>query len=355
MGIGLISATFGIGGGAGLVLSGLIVDNVPYEWIFWFALPAILIAIVMTFLFIPESPIKSPAKIDWGGAALLSTTLVCLLVGVSEANSWGWGDPRIIGLFAASLIAAVTWVRYERNQPQPLVDISMMRERAVFTTNATALLVGFGMFGSFILIPMLVQLPPESGVGFGATVTEAGLFMAPSAAIMLFAGPLAGWLGSRVGSRTPLMIGTALIVVSFAILAAFHETRGWIYASSAILGLGIGFAFASMANLVVEAVHPSKTGVATGINTIMRTIGGSLGGQIAATIVAAHVVASTGFPSAEGFELAFALSAGVMVLAFLAAFAIPKSLPYAPERPVRSEATPATSRLAGSTASGGSQ
>ncbi|HYH62297.1 MAG TPA: MFS transporter [Solirubrobacterales bacterium] len=355
MGIGLISATFGIGGGAGLVLSGLIVDNVPYEWIFWFALPAILIAIVMTFLFIPESPIKSPAKIDWGGAALLSTTLVCLLVGVSEANSWGWGDTRIIGLFAASLIASVTWVRYERGQPQPLVDISMMRERAVFTTNATALLVGFGMFGSFILIPMLVQLPSESGVGFGATVTEAGLFMAPSAAIMLFAGPLAGWLGSRVGSRTPLMIGTALIVVSFAVLAAFHETRGWIYASSAILGLGIGFAFASMANLVVEAVHPSKTGVATGINTIMRTIGGSLGGQIAATIVAAHVVASTGFPSAEGFELAFALSAGVMVLAFLAAFAIPKSLPYAPERPVRSEATPATSRLAGSTASGGSQ
>jgi len=186
-------------------------------------------------------------------------------------------------------------------------------------------------------------------------VTEAGLFMAPSAAIMLFAGPLAGWLGSRVGSRTPLMMGTALIVVSFAILAAFHETRAWIYASSAILGLGIGFSFASMANLVVEAVHPSKTGVATGINTIMRTIGGSLGGQIAATIVAAHVVASTGFPSAQGFELAFALSAGVMVLAFLAAFAIPKTLPYAPERPARSEAIAATSRLAGSTASGGSQ
>ena len=152
----------------------------------------------MTFLFIPESPIKSPAKIDWGGAALLSTTLVCLLVGVSEANTWGWGDPRIIGLFAASLVAAVAWVRYERGHPQPLVDISMMRERAVFTTNATALLVGFGMFGSFILIPLLVQLPPESGVGFGASVTEAGLFMAPSAAVMLFAGPSPA--GSAAGS-----------------------------------------------------------------------------------------------------------------------------------------------------------
>ena len=142
------------------------------RWIFWLALPAILIAIIMTFLFIPESPVKSPAKIDWGGAALLSTTLICLLVGVSEANSWGWGDPRIVGLFAAALIAFIAWVRYEGRQPQPLVDIDMMRERAVLTTNVTALLVGFGMFGSFILIPLLVQLPAESGVGFGATVHQ---------------------------------------------------------------------------------------------------------------------------------------------------------------------------------------
>ena len=68
-GIGLISATFGIGGGAGLVLSGLIVDHLSYEWIFWFGLAVVLVAIVATHLFIPESPVKSPARIDWAGAA----------------------------------------------------------------------------------------------------------------------------------------------------------------------------------------------------------------------------------------------------------------------------------------------
>ena len=178
-GIGLISATFGIGGGAGLVLSGLIVDHLAYEWIFWLGLVFIAVAIVATFLWVPESPVKSPAKIDWGGAALLSGTLVSLLVGVSEANSWGWGSPEILGLFATSAILFMTWVRYERHQPEPLVDIAMMRERAVLTTNLTALMVGFGMFGSFILIPQLVQLPESTGFGFGATVTQAGLFMAP--------------------------------------------------------------------------------------------------------------------------------------------------------------------------------
>lgn len=330
-GIGLISATFGIGGGAGLVLSGVIVDNLDYEWIFWLGLVFIAIAIVATFLWVPESPIKSPARIDWVGAGLLSATLIALLVGVSEANSWGWGSPPILGLFGAAIALGYAWVVFERRQSEPLVDIEMMRERAVATTNLTALLVGFGMFGSFILIPQLVQTPEASGFGFGATVTQAGVFMAPSAAMMLFAGPLAGWLGSRFGSRLPLLIGTAVGAASFVLLLLTYESRLGIYLASAALGLGIGFSFAAMANLVVEAVPPSRTGVATGMNTIMRTIGGSVGGQIAASIVAAHVVLATGLPQAGGFELAFAIAAVGMAGAFVAALAIPRRLAYSPD------------------------
>ena len=89
-GIGLISATFGIGGGAGLILSGLIVDNLSYRWIFWFGLIVVLIAVVATRLWVPESPIKSPARVDYGGAALLSAGLTAFLVAVSEGNRWGW-------------------------------------------------------------------------------------------------------------------------------------------------------------------------------------------------------------------------------------------------------------------------
>ena len=231
------------------------------------------------------------------------------------------------------------WVAFERRQAEPLVDIGMMRERAIATTNLTALLVGFGMFGSFILIPQLVQTPQASGFGFGATVTQAGVFMAPSALMMLFAGPLAGWLGSRYGSRLPLLIGTAVGSASFVLLLLTYESRLGIYFASAALGLGIGFAFASMANLVVEAVHPSRTGVATGMNTIMRTIGGSLGGQITASVVAGHVVAGTAFPAETGFTIAFAISAAGVGAAFLAALAIPARLPYS-ARPAAAAAPP---------------
>ena len=321
-GIGLISATFGIGGGAGLVLSGLIVDNLSYEWLFWLGLIVVVVAIVATYLFVPESPIKSPARIDWVGAVLMSAGLIALLVAVSEGNTWGWGSGRVLGLFAAAAVILSVWAVFETRVPQPLVDMNMMRGRAVLTTNLTALLVGFGMFGSFILIPQFVQMPSTAGFGFGATVTEAGLFLLPSAAVMLIAGPFAGWLGGRFGSKLPLVLGTLIGTASFAFLAVAHEERWMIYVGVTLLGIGIGFSFAAMANLIVEAVDQTQTGVATAMNTIMRTIGGALGGQIAASIVAGHIGAG-GLPQESGFTSAFVMSALGMAAAFALALAVP--------------------------------
>jgi EmrB/QacA subfamily drug resistance transporter len=320
-GIGLISATFGIGGGAGLALSGVIVDNLSYEWIFWFGLVATIVAIVATHLFVPESPVKSPARIDWAGAGLLSGGLVCLLLAVSEGNNWGWGSGRIVGLFAAAVLVLGVWVGYERRVSEPLVDVALLRVRGVWTTNLVALLIGFGMFGSFILIPQFVQAPAGAGYGFAANVTEAGLFLVPSAGIMLVAGPIAGWLGGRFGSKLPLLIGALVATTSFSFLAAAHTQRWHIYLATVLLGLGIGFAFASMANLIVDAVPQAQTGEATGMNTIMRTVGGALGGQIAASIVSGHV--SHGIATESGYTEAFALSAAGVFVAFLAGLLIP--------------------------------
>ena len=316
-GIGLISATFGVGGGAGLVLSGVIVDHLHYTWIFWLSLLVIIGAVICTHLFVPESPIKTPARIDWGGAALMSVGLSSVLLAVSEGNSWGWGSARVLGLIAFGVIVLVGWARFELHVPQPLVDMRMMRMRGVWTTNVTALMVGFGMFGSFLLVPQFVEMPPSAGFGFGASVTEAGLYLLPSAAVMLVAGPAAGWLGNRFGSRTPLLIGIALVAIAFVQLALLHDHPWHVFVNSVLTGAGIGLAFASMATLIVEAVPQSQTGVATGMNTIMRSIGGALGAQIAASIVGAHADESH-------FVAAFLVSAGGLALAFIAALVIPR-------------------------------
>jgi EmrB/QacA subfamily drug resistance transporter len=322
-GIGLISATFGIGGGLGLVLAGVIVDQLNYRWIFWFALVIIVAATIATHFFVPESPVKNPAKIDWIGAVGLGVGLSAVLLAVSEGNSWGWLSARVLGLVAAGLAVLALWVRFELRAPEPLVDMRMMRLRGVWTTNLTSLMVGFGMFGAYLLLPQLVEMPASTGFGFGASVTAAGLFLLPSALVMLVAGPVAGAMGARFGSRVPLLIGIVVAIASFVLFAAAHDQRWQIYLGATLNGIGIGLSFAAMAALIVEAVPQAQTGVATGMNTIMRTIGGALGAQIAASIVTAHV-ARGGLPAESGFTEAFAASAVALTLALAAGLLIPR-------------------------------
>jgi EmrB/QacA subfamily drug resistance transporter len=321
-GIAFLSALMGIGGGAGIILAGPIVDALSYHWLFWFPLFAVVAAVIATVLFVPESPIKTPGRINWLGAALLSAWLVCVLVAVSEGSGWGWTSGRVLGLFAAGAVLAVLWVRNESRTAEPLVDMRMMRIRGVWTVNAAAFLVGAGMYSSFVLIPQFVSEPTSSGYGFGASVSQAGLFLAPSTLGMLLLGPVAGRLSERVGSRVPLILGGLTTTLSFVLLAVAHSHHWEIYVASAVLGAGIGLAFASLANLIVEAVPPHQTGVATGMNTVMRTLGGSVGGQIGASVLAGSVVA--GVPTEGGFTGAFALAAGACALATVASLAVPR-------------------------------
>jgi MFS family permease len=208
--------------------------------------------------------------------------------------------------------------------------MQMMRKRGVWTVNLTAVLIGFGMYNSFVLVPELVELPKTTGFGFGASVTGAGLFMLPSTVAMLLVSPLAGRLSNRFGSRVPLILGAVAATISFAMLAVAHSHRYEIYLATAVLGIGIALAFASMANLIVEAVPPEQTGVATGMNTITRTVGGALGSTIGASVIAGSVGAS-GLPRESGFTAAFALCAVGLALGILTALLVPRPGRRTPE------------------------
>ena len=322
-GIGTMSATFGIGGGAGLVLAGVLVDGIGVDWIFWLSAAASAAAAFATWKWVPESPFRVQARLDWVGGVLLSGTLLALLLGVSEGNRWGWTSTGVLGLFAAAAVLAILWARWEWRVTDPLVDLRLMRQRPVWTTNLVTLAIGFAMFGSFVLIPQLVQTPSVAGYGFGASVTASGLFLLPSSLIMLFAGPLSGRLGTSHGSKLPLALGAMFAAFGYLLLAVMHDAKIDIYLGSLLLGLGIGLAFAATANLMVEAVPQEVTGVASAINAIMRTVGGAIGAQISAAVVSAHFVLGGRFPAESGFVTAFAMSAIAAGIAFAVVFIIP--------------------------------
>jgi EmrB/QacA subfamily drug resistance transporter len=321
--IGGISATFGIGGGVGLVIAGPIVQSLDASWLFWLGLMALPGAYAI-WRYVPRVETRPDARVDWLGAALLSVALAAFLYGLSKANAWGWTSPRVLALVFGGLGVGAFWVWVETKVDQPLVDMRVLRRRAVLMTNITGVLIGFSMFASFLLVPQLAQTPERFGYGFGATVTGAGLLMLPSTLVMLFAGPWAGRLATRYGSRTPLVIGTAIGAVAFFFYALAHETEWEIAIGGALLGIGIGFSFASMANLVVESVPSDEVGVATGINTIMRTLGGALGAQLVASLLTGKTIAGTPIPAEAAYTDAFIVAAVAAVLAMLCALTIPQ-------------------------------
>jgi EmrB/QacA subfamily drug resistance transporter len=324
--IGLISSTFGIGFGVGLVIPGPIVDALNWHWIFWLGLIVILLGIAAVATFIEESSVRSPGRIDWTGVVLLSGGVVALLLAISEGKSWGWASGGVIGLFVAAVVLLVVFAYVENKVREPLIDMQLLRRPAVLTSHITALIIGFGMYGAFTLVPLLAQTPSAAGYGFGASVTESGLFMVPMAVTMLIASPLAGRIGAALGWKLPLVLACLIGMVGFVIYAAAHDTEWAMYVGSAVLGVGVGFAFAALANLVVSAVDRSQTGEATGINTIMRTIGGSLGAQIAASLVAAKTIPGTLVPAESGYTTAFVMSAIALGVATIAALAGPGKL-----------------------------
>ena len=126
------------------------------------------------------------------GAAVLAVGLALPLLAIARANDWGWASASTLGLLAAGAAVLAGWVVLQRRTAQPLADVALLVQPPVLITNIATLLVGFGMFGSFILIPQLAEAPESTGYGFGLSATGAGLLMLPGALMMLIAGPLAG-------------------------------------------------------------------------------------------------------------------------------------------------------------------
>ena len=141
--------------------------------------------------------------------------------------------------------------------------------------------------------------------GFGTTVTVAGLWILPTSAVIVVAGPVAGHIGRLYGSRIPLVAGMILLGVGSAMIALFHATPLQVSLCFVICGIGIGFSFAAMPRLVSDAVSPSETGVANGMNTVIRTVGGVIGAQIGAAILAASAVGGGAVPAESGYITAF--------------------------------------------------
>jgi len=322
VGIGLLSAVWGVGGGFGIVLSGLIVDNFSWRYLFLFGSIPVALSLVLVDRYVPESPIRSPSKVDVPGALLLSGGLISLMVALTEGEHWGWTSPQLLGVVVLAAVFFGLWGVVELRSSSPMVDMHMLAHRPILLTNIATLISGFALFSCFVLIPAFVESDSGNGYGFGASATMAGLYLLPSSLAMLGAGPLAGAIGRRYGSHWPLAGGMLVVSVAAMLFAFVHDDPGPVLLASALLGFGVGSAFAAMAGLIADNVDPREMGVAGGMNTVVRAIGGVVGGQVGAALLTARTIGDSSVPAESAFTISFALSALTAVIAAAIALSI---------------------------------
>ncbi|MBL7626380.1 MFS transporter [Frankia sp. CN6] len=305
--IGVISAVMGAASGLGVVLAGPLVDTLSWHWLFWVPLIVSALALVATIVVIPESRVRASGSVNLPAALALAAWLLALLLGLSKGTSWGWTAPGTLGLFAAAVAGFALWIWIENRSAVPLIDLKVMRIPAVWRTNVAALLLGLGMYSTFVVVPPLMQTPSEAGYGLGASVTDSGLILLPSTIASLIVGLLIGRINIRFGAKYPLVFGSALTAGSFVVLLVNHDHVWGFMLWSLLQGVGIGLAFASITSLILDAVPVEATGAATGMNANIRTIGGSLGSGVIASLLAAGTLPS-GYPKESGYV------AGIVVL-----------------------------------------
>lgn len=319
--IGIVSATLGVGGAGGMLVTGLIAQHTTSNHpVFWVATAMAVLGLVSVVLFTGESGARAGGRPDLVGGGLLGGFLVALLLGVSQGNEWGWSDARTVGLFIGAAALCAAWVLTELKVKDPLVQLRLLVGPRSLSANLASILLGFAMFSSFTLVSSFIQSPKDQlGYGLSGSVLDVGLYMLPSTVTMLVCSALAGKLAARLGAAWTLALGSVIAGIAYVWLAIAHTGPADFLTFSAVQGIGIGIAYAALGTLAVQHVPMNQSGIAAGINTLVRSAGGSIASAVCSAILAAIVISGTGVPSVNAYVLCFAIGGAAAGLAAITA------------------------------------
>jgi MFS family permease len=317
-GVGLVASMQGLGGAFGVALAGPIVTHLSYHWLFWVPLVLSAATTIAAFRVIPDRPGAGGGQVNWLSAALLSASLAILLLTITYAGQWGWTAGRTLTGFAVGLALGALWIANDARVRVPLVDMRTMRLRAVRIANVVSFLTGVALYSCFLLLPELAQEPRSTGYGLAQSATVGGLILLPWSLGMVAAGRFTGRINAALGPRVALASSCAAASVGAAAIVAWHGPLWLLLVGATAIGSAIGVIYGSLPNMIIEAVGPAETAVATGVNNVVRAIGGALGTQVAASLLAASVLPG-GAPTYGAWTLAIGLTAAAFGLAAAAA------------------------------------
>ncbi|MGH9069045.1 MAG: MFS transporter [Acidimicrobiales bacterium] len=329
--VGVLVGSFGVGITAGFASSGVVTADLGWRFIFFIEAGLILLATALVARYVPEAGERTDVSADLPGSGLLGLGVGALIIGLTIGPVTGWVSPVPIGLLVGAAVASWAWVARERRVSEPLIDIAVLTQRDVMLPNLGSALAGYATFSVFLAVPKIATvrralpavLAGHVDYGFALPVTAVGLVMVPIGLGMITGGPTGGVVGRRYGGKWPFVGGLALVGVTCALLAGFHDNLyavgAWLY----LLGAGFGLSVGAAGTFVTEAAPRGSTGVATAFNSLVRLVGGGIGAQVGTIIVISGRYPGTTVSHQWTFVAVFAVAAALGIAGALASTLVP--------------------------------
>ncbi|WP_353987287.1 MFS transporter [Ruicaihuangia caeni] len=324
--VGLVSSSLGVGGALGFPLSAVIYQHLGWQALYWTAVILMIVLLAALYFIIPATAITAHGSFDYLGALVLSLSVVCILLAISRGPEWGLISPITMTCLGTGIILLIAWLFWELRHRSPLVDIRLSVRPTVLLTNLAGAALGFSVFGFQVITPIVVQLPPESGVGLGASVIIAGLCLMPAGLMMLTFSPIGARVSLRFGAKWSLAAGSTVIAAGYLAAPVAMDSLILLGLVSLTLGIGFGFTFGAIPTLIMSAVPPSHTAAANGLNSLVRSVGSATGSAVYGVILSTFTLVFNGTvqPDRSGLELAYVVSGLAMLIGGALALSIPR-------------------------------
>ena len=319
--IGAWGAVVGLSLGLGPVLGGALTEAVGWRSIFWVNVPVVVAAVVLTARFVPESRAAHPRRPDPVGQVLVVVVLGALVTAVIEGPRLGWTSAATLGLAAASAVALVGLLVWERRRVEPLLELRFFAS-VPFSAATVIAVCAFAAFGGFLFLSTLYL---QSERGFSAL--QAGLLLVPAAVAVTVCAPLAGRIVGARGPRIPLLVaGVATTTVAVVLTTSDAATSPVLLAAVyGLFGIGFGMVNPPITNTAVSGMPRAQAGVAAAVASTSRQTGQTFGVAVVGTVVGAGAVGAVGAGPAgpitglaAGWWVVAGCSAAVAVLGLVA-------------------------------------